>query len=327
MKKSATIIITSIALTLLVGCSNSSTTTETQTDQGSASAETTPPGHELLSSTGVTKDITHWTLATDPLLDPYLSDVELEASGKVVKLCMDQHGFTDYPAPRSADMPYADTSPNGISTIFTTTTAAKYGYRHAPLPGYTVIDASPQEDPRPGYLEAIQECQDLGLRAVRPQMTDQNSHGPSSDTNRTDSSPTKDSWSYQFDTLEVDRNDPALAAAASQWKACLQEAEPSTVLPDHPWNMQFAEMPQVLQERFDWQPTGEAGSEEIAFATHDAACRESSGWTATLYDLEWDQHARFAAEHQTDIEAEVATHQESLDRFRQIIAHPENYLS
>ena len=216
MKKSATIIIAGIALTLLAGCSNSSTTTDTQANQGSAPAETTPPGHELLSSTGITKDIAHWTLATDPLLDPYLTAVELEANGRVVKLCMDRHGFTDYPAPRSADMPYADTSPNGISTIFTTATAAKYGYRNAPLPGYTVIDASPQEDPRPGYLEAIQECQDLGLRAVRPQIADQNSHGPSSDTNRTDNSPTKDSWSYQFDTLEIDRNDPALADAASQ---------------------------------------------------------------------------------------------------------------
>ena len=189
VKKSATIIIAGIALTLLAGCSNSFTTTDTQANHGSAPAETTPPGHELLSSTGITKDIAHWTLATDPLLDPYLTAVELEANGRVVKLCMDRHGFTDYPAPRSADMPYADTSPNGISTIFTTATAAKYGYRQAPLPGYTVIDASPQEDPRPGYLEAIQECQDLGLRAVRPQIADQNSHGPSSGTNRTDSSP------------------------------------------------------------------------------------------------------------------------------------------
>ena len=98
------------------------------------------------------------------------------------------------------------------------------------------------------------------------------------------------------------------------------------MLPDQPWDMLHSQMPSVLQDRFDWQPTGEAGSEEIAFATHDATCRESSGWTTTLYDLEWDQHAQFAAEHQSEIDAEVATHQEALDRFREISAHPEHYV-
>lgn len=313
-----------VALVVLAGCAGQTPTEGTSTSQ--PPADGTTPGHELLSSTGVTKDITHWTLATDPLLDPYLSDMELEASGKVVKLCMDRRGFTDYPTARSADMPYEDTRPNGISMIFTPTTAAKYGYRQAPLPGYTVLDVLPQEDPRPGFLEAYTECQDLGLKATRPQVKDREAHTASTSTTPVDTDQAQNTWISQFDALQVDRSDPALTAAAARWKACLQEAEPSTVLPDQPWDMLHSQMPSVLQDRFDWQPTGEAGSEEIAFATHDATCRESSGWTTTLYDLEWEQHAQFAAEHQSEIDAEVATHQEALDRFREISAHPEHYV-
>ena len=58
---------------------------------------------------------------------------------------------------------------------------------------------------------------------------------------------------------------------------------------------------------------------EIAVATADAQCRESSGWTHLLYEATWDQQVAFISAHQTDVDAYLAREEETAEKMRQII--------
>ena len=64
--------------------------------------------------------------------------------------------------------------------------------------------------------------------------------------------------------------------------------------------------PESLFERWLWDPLCPASEEEVAYAVHDAQCRESSGWTDALYEVEWEIHQSFVEEYPSELAALTA---------------------
>lgn len=117
----------------------------------------------------------------------------------------------------------------------------------------------------------------------------------------------------------VDTSSPELQDAASQWRTCMAP-QGIVDLPQEPWrSTSTGALPESLVTRFDYRPTGEASADEIAVATADAQCRESSGWTDLLYEATWDQEAAFVAAHQTEVDTVVARNDSEAQRMRTII--------
>ena len=74
-------------------------------------------------------------------------------------------------------------------------------------------------------------------------------------------------------------------------------------LPARPWVfMNPGEAPESLMNQWEWRPTGQASADEIRVASHDAQCRESSGWSERFYDAEWKLHSEFIANNKAEIE-------------------------
>jgi len=91
--------------------------------------------------------------------------------------------------------------------------------------------------------------------------------------------------------------------AASKWAACMQPAGVSD-LPASP-----SEMPSSsLRAQFDLDdPKSMASPEEIALATRDADCQESSGWLDSAYDEEWDKQLSMLEDNADTLERVKAT--------------------
>ena len=123
----------------------------------------------------------------------------------------------------------------------------------------------------------------------------------------------------QLNRFTVDTSSPQLQEAAAQWRTCMAP-QGIADLPQEPWATEIRrEMPESLQTRLNFQLTGQPSADEIAVATADAQCRESSGWTSLLYEATWNQQAAFIAAHKAEIDTVVANNDAEAERMRGII--------
>lgn len=84
------------------------------------------------------------------------------------------------------------------------------------------------------------------------------------------------------------RSDPAVVAAAAEWRSCLTDASVGPVsggLPDDPSGLPTASMRAV-----DWVTDlddEDVPRAEVRLAEQDVACQQSTGYRQALYDAEW----------------------------------------
>ncbi|WP_182045465.1 hypothetical protein [Curtobacterium sp. ME26] len=88
-----------------------------------------------------------------------------------------------------------------------------------------------------------------------------------------------------FLAADAARREPAVVAAAGRWRTCLAPVAPGA-LPEEPSGMPTGAMRQAFGTRGPALPVSDA---ETAFAEHDVACQESSGYRWALYDAQWSR--------------------------------------
>lgn len=110
--------------------------------------------------------------------------------------------------------------------------------------------------------------------------------------------------------------DAATEAAGRRWHACLAPAGVSD-LPDMPNRMPS---PSVARRFRLGLPGGTASPQEIALATTDARCRESSGYARTLYAQEVDQQLTLFARNRDALERSRTAMRAELRRARTVVA-------
>ncbi len=279
---------------------------------GQASAPVAPD--EVL---GVKKDPTTWSLPFDRVYGGSLLRLQVYASDILVDQCMSNAGFDDFEVLTISSAPFPETQPHGNATLFNVEIAQKYGYRMAPDPGYKPsrenidLHGGGYYDNKPeAFKNQLYTCQDevqLELSGPRPTAevpVDEGGNIP---------------IESQLNRFTVDTSSPQLQEAAAQWRTCMAP-QGIADLPQEPWATEIRrEMPESLQTRLNFQLTGQPSADEIAVATADAQCRESSGWTSLLYEATWNQQAAFIAAHKAEIDTVVANNDAEAERMRGII--------
>ena len=274
-----------------------------------------------------------WTLPLQRYSPVPAGQLELLATDLIRTQCLRDSGFPGERTMSDYDAPSRETEGADGERLFTVELAQKYGYRIAPYPGdnYAVDKDNPERDWRLSksdeYLNAWERCLDQASAAVdgwktaeaqeQDQQLWQQFHPdqpyPTTDEGRT-------AWMNEQDTLgqqgllpsqndptnlnmwQIDMTVPRLQDAAAQWRACMAPLG-IVDLPQEPWDP-GNRPPESLTTRWNWQDAGEkASADEIAVATHDAQCRQDSGWFDVLYDETWNQEEAFIAQHQAELDA------------------------
>ena len=272
-------------------------------------------------STDVKKDEGRWTLPTDPYLGAPASELDMLAQELLTSRCMKDKGFDD-PVITDLSAPKPETlAGDGISSIFNVQLAKKYGYRFAPDPRNTAEEAIHEAgegglyaNKSKDFLDARDKC----LDKTRERLADPNE--PTEEPKELDEiEPDLDSVGSPLNRLHVDyASVPALVDSGKQWRECMRPLGIAG-LPDYPWQTDTM-LPQALLDRWpQWTPTGKPSSEEIELATHDAKCREQSGWIHNLYEAEWDLRKKFVEAHKADLDADLKKDEEKGKRALQVI--------
>lgn len=217
------------------------------------------------------KNTDKWTMPLDPygVGDATVTDY---AEGLLVKPCMEASGF-------AYDVPWIDinAAPTGTGSVtgehlFSESIASEWGY-HVP----------PSNQPNAAQL---------GELSSAPLTSDAQARLSSCLDEARKTVPAPDGVDQIATSLSSAARDAAMAdvtvlSAAEKWRECMAPQGISD-LPALP-----LEMPSPsLAERFGLSSADLSSSpsaEEIAVATADAACQESSGFRQTLYDTEWDK--------------------------------------
>ncbi len=276
-----------------------------------------------------------WALPVDPYYGEAAGDLDNLALDLVRTDCLHQAGFpeehlrTDYRAPKSP------TAGNfSVHRLFTVELAQRYGYRMAPDPSDTIaaeIEAKGGDwfsDKSDEYRNAWDTCMDKsreqldGWKTAKIQEQEEqlwhqfhpDEPFPTTDEGRT-------AWmNEQTDLADqgllpsqndpatlnrwtVDTSGPELQAAAAQWRACMAPLGIPD-LPSEPWDPDMRP-PESLTTRWGWDsPLDPASADEIAVATHDAQCRQDSGWFDLLYDAAWTQASAFVEQNRDALNAQ-----------------------
>ncbi|MFK4788237.1 hypothetical protein [Microbacterium sp. ZW T5_56] len=117
----------------------------------------------------------------------------------------------------------------------------------------------------------------------------------------------------------VAESDPQVADALKEWHQCLSSAVDFTV-GKTPWE---GLLPDSVLQRFGLvgeQLSETASAEEIAVATADAECRESSQLSEKLYNIEWAEQQKLVDENRDKLEAIRAAGIARNDKSREIVA-------
>lgn len=233
------------------------------------------------------ENIDRWSLP----LDPYhgMDGPEREyALNVATQSCMAKQGF-DFQIPAANIDGGSPTSAPSGRKLFTEDIAAQYGYGE---PART-------QDQKDAFALNSRRTEGAELKALTGQTDpdvgfDDGPRGCIGQVNDEIGRPDED----LLDSLELAAYDKAMlerrvTSARKAWKACVDEIG-VTGLPDKP-----EEMPGELRVEFGLGG-GDGGSEpraipsrsELELATADAACRDSSGYTETLYRAEFEAQLR-----------------------------------
>jgi hypothetical protein len=242
-------------------------------------SQTTPPSSV---ATDAHKNRDRWALPLDEYygLNYSISDY---AEALLIQECMEREGFA-YPTgePQRMDSPPAPTENDVYRSLFDAEIAAQYGY------------GGPYEEPHAASLTAAersaiesdegQAAFDLCVNEARKQLPPP---------------PDRDlviSLSGAAYNSAVESDD--VRKAAARWRACMDTLGISD-LPATPDGMPT----DSLRSQWGESIGGEEGfrppsADEIKTAVHDAECRESSGFSESLYEAEWDVQEEMLAKNE-----------------------------
>ena len=307
-----TVIGSAIFAMVLAGCSDSA-------DDGAASQDLVESGGnhgaEIVSDDDQpAKEISKWVLPTDKYVRPDIDliNFQSETTELLTAKCMRENGFPEYKSFFDLAAPYPETRPNGVaSPIFTDEIAGKYGYRNAPDPQMSELDVEERAyDPDDqAFSSQWNSCNDaaLELMPIPPNPAEENGGQAASE-----------SVGSQLGRLHADRESSDLQEAAGKWRSCMQPLG-IVDLPSSPWQPRsLNDMPQSLVEKWQWSPGGVPTSDEVLVAVQDSKCRQSSGWTETLYDAEWEVAHEFVNKWTPELDAILSETEAQMDIYRKI---------
>jgi hypothetical protein len=236
--------------------------------------ETTPTAHLELPS----KNEDLWVMP----LDSYTPPVSRKPDYGMALLeqpCMDSHGFkraVPWQDPAALDAP--------LRSVFNVKVAEQKGYH---VSAVTAPPASPAwtafayRTLAPGEQSALDACIAEAYKKLPPPSPSENLAPGLAQT----------AFNSSLATASV-------KAADQKWKACMR---PYGVidLPDYPGNMPSPS----LVKKFDLGGSPQPSADEIKLAVADAACRDSSGWTAASYNAEWDAQVVLLRKNQSQLDA------------------------
>jgi len=226
------------------------------------------------------KDVDAWTMPLDRYVTLGSSSVGY-AELLVVQPCMIDAGYDEYVLPWR-DVAAADRadelSVNGSRRLraFDLATAEASGYHAASVldPGAAAWSEFSQQTWTDEKSDRLTSC----LRQARAEV-------PAFDRLYDYSNLTQSLVRLNNAAFEGARHDPAVTATWADWRSCLQAARVGDVASD-PSGMPTRDM----ADRFTTlDSTTSPTDDEIAIATADARCRESSGYRDALYEAEWQR--------------------------------------
>lgn len=243
-----------------------------------------------------------WTLP----LDSYtLTDASVKAfdyaENLLMKPCMEEAGF-------SWNVPYQDveatpsTTRNAVGVrLFGPNIATEFGYHFdtqntESARSWRAFVETPLPDAASPKLDA---CLDQVRESALPAFTGRMQSGSL----------------MAADVTAVAQTSEAVRSSARAWKECMS----GVGIPDLPESP--AEMPSDwVADEFALTTSQLATTGEIAVASQDAACRESSGYAEALYAEEWERQVTMIQENADDlsrVREEIAAHDQ---RVRDAIA-------
>ncbi|HUG49495.1 MAG TPA: hypothetical protein VLZ78_00715 [Terrimesophilobacter sp.] len=178
--------------------------------------------------------------------------------------------------------------------LFNLQIAQQWGYHFAP-------------DPDPASTEAWSEYGDFVNSHVSEIRADWEACKKFADS-KVDLVKDADDYNY-VSSLQVQASDAAIQdsrvqTALAKWRACLS-SKVSYSVPDNPWDVMPPSAVAAQWGLLGAHKTPTASENELTAAVADATCRDTSGLSKTLYDLEW-----------TNEEELIVKNRDKLDRIR-----------
>lgn len=234
------------------------------------------------------QDVDRWVMPVDEFV-PHDISVTDYAENLLVQECMAESGYVWEVPWVDVDAPPPVTTNEVGRTLFDGDLAAAWGYLSAP-------------DARADLAGQAE----LNARAGTPEEDEQNA--ACLDAVRADALPLPSSGSRNLASslgMAADRAarlDPAVLAAAEEWRACMEPLGVSDLprdpqeMPSESLRAEFGRVPRAADGAgLDALPV--AGPREIEVAVADARCRDTSGWRTTRYQAEWERQVTAVAEN------------------------------
>ncbi|WP_166878038.1 hypothetical protein [Salinibacterium sp. ZJ450] len=231
------------------------------------------------------KDRANWVMPLDEYLFPSTDTIYSYALNLLVSECMQEAGFQWPIMPESLD----DTDYKSPMSMRTLEAAQTWGYHTVPsaertarIENFTRMNTLAQS--QPGFDTVFTPC-----------LEDVQAEHPVFGGATRSSQPASSSY---WQTVEDAATTGPVKAAADAWRDCLDEAGYGGA-PDSPLDgMPTDEMRAQLgipgyAPGVDGPPEPPLTQVEIALATADVRCRESSGWAQAQYDAQWDRQVEF----------------------------------
>ncbi|MBD3941760.1 hypothetical protein IF188_08655 [Microbacterium sp. NEAU-LLC] len=224
-----------------------------------------------------------WTMPLDEFVsnDAHLRDY---AEALLERDCYAEHGIEWLVPWQPTDVGAGPSFSAGEHRLFTSTLATEFGYHTAPNTYNGVSEwrefvarASEIANTTPDFGSIMDDCQARSRKALP--------------------TPSNEALYYATEaalTLSAQaETDEAVAQPGKEWAACMSSKGYDGV-PTNP-----LEWPSdALEEQ--WQvgiPGSTPAPDEIAMATADADCAESSGWSEAFYQANWSRQIDFIAEN------------------------------
>lgn len=222
------------------------------------------------------------------------------AQNLLVARCMEKHGFAWPIPPYKPGEPPTATWNRAGRRLFNVPIAQRYGYRLAP-----------QRDPA-----AIALAIELNSRQLEP-TEEAAKNDCVEEMNIELPMPGDFVSSLRAAAYDAAMASEEIAVATEKWRTCLEPLGISD-LPETPMDMPSPSIGK--QFGVGRELSGPPASEEVRIATEDARCRDSSGFSAGLYDQEVERHLDAIAEHEDALERVRAANRRKNERASDIIA-------
>lgn len=254
------------------------------------------------------KDRAHWVLPLDKYLAPRENPVPDEAWLVEMHDCMAEAGYVGPEIPVGYAPPKDPVVNNVGFRLFDETIAKKYGYHRG--------DDLPSDAPEhPG---------DVMARKVKEWGPGASSKFDACSKKHDHILNMRDVTTAEKLSLDADINvkrGGGLHEVEEKWHECMKPLGiPS--LPESPREFPTDEVRAKLglDSGDDSAGSGTLPSkEEIDLAVHDATCRESSGYSAKSYDMQWNAEVDLLRANKAALEQELANNQERIAETRGIL--------